>query len=90
MNTQTKTLHVCGDCKADMEPGFIPDLQTTKHVPDIWHPAPCEKTGASFTGITFGLGKEHVNVDRKNGIQVVAYRCPSCGTLKLVAPADNS
>ncbi len=66
---ETATLPECSDCNAKMEPGFIPDLQTTKHVPDIWLPAPCEKTGNSFTGLTFGLGNEHIDVDRKNGIR---------------------
>ena len=69
-----------------MEPGFIPDLQTTKHVPDIWHPAPCEEAGSSLTGFTFGLGSEHIKVDRDQGIRVIAFRCPTCGLLKLFAP----
>ena len=70
-----------------MEAGFVPDLQTTKHVPDIWYPAPCEKSGSSFTGIAFGLSKEHVKVDRERGIPITAFRCPTCGTLKLIASA---
>ena len=80
------TLPKCLECNKAMEPGFIPDLQTTKHVPNIWHPAPCEKSGISLTGLTFGLSKEHIKVDREKGIVIVAFRCPDCGAIKLVAP----
>lgn len=76
----------CPECNKEMEAGFIPDLQTTKHVPNIWHPAPCEKSTISLTGLTFGLSKEHIKVDRDQGIVIVAFRCPECGTIKLVAP----
>lgn len=85
----TPILPRCIDCQKEMEPGFIPDLQTTRHVPNIWHPAPCEKSGASLTGLTFGLANEHIRVDREKGIAIVAFRCPDCGTIKLVAPSPE-
>lgn len=76
----------CADCNETMDAGFIPDLQTTKHVPGMWHPAPCDKSGMSLAGLSFGLWKEHINVDRNKGIDIMAFRCPGCGTIKLVAP----
>lgn len=83
------TLPKCAVCNQEMEAGFIPDLQTTKHVPSIWHPAPCDKSGVSLTGLTFGLSKEHIKVDRKKGIDIIAFRCPLCGVIKLVAPTPE-
>lgn len=77
-------------CSMAMEAGFIPDLQTTKHVPTQWHPAPCDKSGMSLAGLSFGLWKEHIHVDRSTGIDVLAFRCPKCGTIKLVAPGPDA
>lgn len=76
----------CPDCDQQMDAGFIPDLQTTAYVQDIWHPAPCDKTGKVFM---FRLWKEHIKVDRNKGIAIVAYRCPACGTVKLTAPGTD-
>ena len=76
----------CPDCSQQMDAGFIPDIQTTKYVQNIWHPAPCDKTG---TVLSLGLWKEHIKVDREMGIEIVAFRCPACGTVKLTAPTTN-
>ena len=84
-----RVLPKCLECDREMEAGFIPDLQTTKHVPNIWHPAPCEKSRISLVSLPFGLSKEHIEVDRDQGIVIVAFRCPECGTIKLIAPTAD-
>lgn len=36
----------CSDCGQQVDAGFSPDIQTTTSVQNIWHPAPCDETGA--------------------------------------------
>lgn len=71
----------CLVCQKIMEPGFITDIGhiNTLHVPR-WSPG---KPEPSFWT---GEVKYH---QHKEGLKIVAYRCPECQALRLYAPATT-
>jgi hypothetical protein len=72
------TKPVCLVCKKDMEIGFISEVgYGTVNVPR-WTGGTPE---SSF------LTGEVKNTQRKEGLKVVAYRCPECEALRLYAPS---
>lgn len=68
----------CADCDKRMEKGFVPDA--TRNVWDRaqWHRG--EVVAGSFLGIPTG-----VKVDKSEAMPIVAWRCPSCGLVRMYA-----
>ncbi len=73
---------VCLVCQKEMTPGFMTDLghYDTVHLPR-WCPG--EAQPSFWTGEA-----KHSQV--KDGVKIVAYRCPECHALRLYAPESNS
>jgi hypothetical protein len=76
------TKPVCLVCKKEMEPGFLTDKGhgITVHIPR-W----CAGTPEAPW-----IGGEVKNSQQKEGLKVVAYRCPQCEALRLYAPSEPS
>lgn len=72
---------VCLVCQKEMLPGFLTDQRdhSTVDVPR-WCPGTPEK---GFWGGDAKVGQ------RKEGLKVVAYRCPECEALRLYAPSTE-
>jgi hypothetical protein len=70
---------ICLVCQKEMEPGFLTDLGhfDTIHIPR-WSPGVPEKS--------FWVG-EAKHSQLKQGLKVIAYRCPECEALRLYAPS---
>ncbi len=70
---------VCLVCKVEMEPGFLTDKAggLAVNVPR-WCP------GTPGAGAVFG---EVPMAQRREGLAVVAFRCPECEALRLYAPS---
>lgn len=73
---------ICLVCTVPMVQGFLTDLgdMNTIHLPR-W----CEGDPKS----SFWTGEARQS-QRKQGLRVVAYRCPMCEALRLYAPSDAS
>jgi hypothetical protein len=73
---------VCLVCEVEMEPGFVTDLgdHNSIHLPR-WCP------GTPEPSIWTGAAKRS---QFKEGLQLVAYRCPECEALRLYAPSNAS
>jgi hypothetical protein len=72
---------VCLVCKKDMELGFLTDKGhgITVHLPR-WCPGAPDKPL---------IGGDIKNSQQKEGLKVVAYRCPECEALRLYAPSES-
>lgn len=68
----------CSDCDKDMEKGFVPDLAPGGWDRAHWHPG--EAVLKRFLGIPY-----RANVESSHMIPMDAYRCPSCGLVRLYA-----
>ncbi len=69
----------CLVCQKVMEKGFITELADGNHVKlPRWSPG---EPQASW------LSGEAKSAQRKEGLKVVAYRCPECEALRLYAPS---
>lgn len=73
---------ICLVCQVAMEPGFLTDVghMSTIHLPR-WcagEPKPSIWSGEVKAG------------QAKEGLKVVAFRCPTCEALRLYAPSDAS
>ncbi len=71
---------VCLICKKDMEPGFISEMGYGSINLPRW------TAGSPETGFLSG---EVRHAQRKEGLKVVAYRCPECEALRLYAPSQS-
>lgn len=69
-------------CQKEMEPGFLTDFghYNVVHLPR-WCPGEAE---ASF------WSGEAKAAQVKQGLKVVAYRCPECEALRLYAPSSTA
>lgn len=72
---------VCLVCQKQMELGFLTDVG---HGNMINLPRWCE--GEPERSFLFGEAKQS---QRKEGLKVVAYRCPQCEALRLYAPSTH-
>jgi hypothetical protein len=72
---------VCLVCKEEMEPGFLTDLghANLANMPR-WCPG---EPKPSF------WGAEAKSSQVRQGLKVVAYRCPMCEALRLYAPSEE-
>jgi hypothetical protein len=70
----------CLVCQKEMELGFLTDMgdYQTIHVP-VWCAG--EPKPGFFSG-------EVKSAQRRQGLKVVAYRCPQCEALRLYAPSN--
>ena len=75
------TKPTCLVCHKEMELGFLTDAAAGIQTP-VW----C--AGEPKWNIWTGSGAGRVQ--HKEGVQVVAYRCPQCEALRLYAPASDS
>ena len=68
----------CLMCKTEMEIGYVQDKSRNLCYQTQW------LSGVPETKVVFGVkcGIWH----RNDGISMIAYRCPSCGTVELNAP----
>jgi hypothetical protein len=70
----------CLVCKLDMEPGFLTDLG---HGNNVNLPRWC--AGEPHGGLLSPMFGEASRSQRREGLQVTAYRCPGCHALRLYA-----
>jgi len=70
----------CLVCKLDMEPGFLTDLG---HGNNVNLPRWC--AGEQHGGVLSPMFGEASRSQRREGLQVTAYRCPACHALRLYA-----
>ena len=71
---------ICLVCKKEMEPGFITDLG---HLNTVNLPRWCPGDPKSV----WWTGGEAKPSQQKEGLKVVAFRCPECEALRLYAPS---
>jgi hypothetical protein len=70
----------CLVCRKEMEPGFLTDLSGNNLInTPRWCRGKPEAT--SWSG-------EVKNFQHREGVKVVAYRCPECEALRLYAPSN--
>ena len=68
----------CSDCKARMNAGFTISSHGNQFRPQYWVEGSPEMS-------VFGTPK----TKKKMMFDVVAYRCPDCGAIKLVASKEH-
>ena len=73
----------CSDCSKDMERGFVPDVTHGGWDRAHWHRG--DVVSKRFLGMPAGY-----KVEVKQLIPIVAYRCPSCGLVRLHANAADA
>lgn len=72
----------CLVCQVAMEPGFLTDLGDLDRVNlPRWCAGKPERSR---------LGAEAKRSQKKAGLKVVAFRCPTCEALRLYAPSVES
>ncbi len=73
----------CLVCKKDMELGFLTDRAGgfAVHLPRWCRGTPGERSLLQGGDVKFA--------DAKQGLKVVAYRCPQCEALRLYAPSHE-
>jgi hypothetical protein len=69
--------HICPDCQASMEEGYLPDRGYAYTNLTRWYP------GRPVLGV-FGI-KGFVLGEPCQGLLVTTYRCPKCGFLMSYA-----
>ena len=73
----------CPDCDKAMETGFVPDVTYGGWDRAHWHRG--DVVAKRFLGLPAG-----VKVESTELLPIVAYRCPSCGLVRLHARPANA
>jgi hypothetical protein len=66
----------CAHCDVAMTPGYLPDVTRGLILRATWVKWPPVPSWIS-------------GLRRKRGVKLIAYRCPQCATVELVAPYDQ-
>jgi hypothetical protein len=69
----------CRRCKTAMVPGYIPDTSRKLCYQTMWY--------RGMPKDRIWRGKKYGIEDTKDGLLIIAYRCPDCGAMALRAPA---